>query len=93
MRFSQPQVVKRVLLAPGIVRRAAARSCDPEEAWLLRQPHFVRESFVREVLELSDGPDIDARLSEIWMLRQPDDVRGSYARDILGAEPEAERHE
>lgn len=83
MRFSQPQVVKRLLLSPTLVRRAAARNCEPEVAWLLLQPHPVRESFVREVLEAGDGSGEDHRLREIWMLRQPDEVRLSYVREIL----------
>jgi hypothetical protein len=46
---------KRVLLGPAPLRRAAAaRAKHPEEAWLLRQPRHVRESYVREVLENAD---------------------------------------
>jgi hypothetical protein len=46
---------KRVLLGPAPIRRAAAaRAKRPEEAWLLRQPRHVRESYVREVLENAD---------------------------------------
>jgi len=45
-------IQKRVLLAPAPVRRAAAaRTKRPEEAWLLRQPKRVRESYIRDVLE------------------------------------------
>jgi hypothetical protein len=45
-------IQKHVLLAPAPVRRAAAaRAKRPEEAWLLRQPKHVRESYIREVLQ------------------------------------------
>jgi hypothetical protein len=69
-----------VLRAPGFVRRAAASQAkDPVEAWMLRQPDAVRQSYVREVLDRGG----DARLAEIWMLRQPKQVRDSYVRDVL----------
>jgi hypothetical protein len=71
-------VVKRVLLGPGSVRKAAARrAVDKKERWMLSQSAEVRRSYVREVLE-------NGRNEEAWMLHQPDDVRHSYVADVLG---------
>jgi hypothetical protein len=71
-------IVKRVLLGPASIRRAAAnRSRDERERWMLRQTAEVRRSFVREVLE-------DGRNEEAWMLHQPDHVRHSYVAEVLG---------
>ena len=71
-------VVKRVLLGPASVRKAAARRLDDEkDRWMLRQPIEVRRSFVREVLE-------QGRNEEAWMLHQPDAVRHSYVAEVLG---------
>jgi hypothetical protein len=70
-----------VLLAPGFVRRAAAAYADgPEQAWMLRQPRAVRESFVYEVL---DPYGTDPVQAQVWMLRQPEAVRESYVREVL----------
>jgi hypothetical protein len=74
-------LVKRVLLGPAAVRRAAAsRAPGKQERWMLRQSASVRRSYVSEVLERG-GSD---RLEQAWMLRQPDDVRESYASEVLG---------
>jgi hypothetical protein len=71
-------VVKRVLLGPASVRKAAARrATDEKERWMLRQSTEVRRSFVREVLEKGGS-------EEAWMLLQPDEVRRSYVADVLG---------
>jgi hypothetical protein len=71
-------VVKRVLLGPAALRKAAARqAADERERWMLRQSADVRRSFVREVLEKGVN-------EEAWMLLQPDDVRRSYASEVLG---------
>jgi hypothetical protein len=71
-------LVKRVLLGPASVRRAAARrAVDERERWMLRQPTEVRRSFVREVLEKGSS-------EEAWMLLQPDHVRQSYVAEVLG---------
>jgi hypothetical protein len=71
-------VVKRVLLGPASIRKAAARrAVDQKERWMLMQPDAVRRSFVQEVLE-------NGRNEEAWMLRQPDHVRHSYVADVLG---------
>ena len=71
---------RRVLLAPNVVARAAARAAgEREEAWMLCQPRQVRESYVREVVDRGDDP-VHA---EIWMLRQPKAVRESYVREVL----------
>jgi len=73
-----PWVIKRVLLGPAAVRRAAASQArDKKERWMLRQPLEVRRSFVREVLEKGGN-------EEAWMLLQPDAVRKSYVADVLG---------
>lgn len=73
-------LARRVLLAPNVVARAAARAAtEREEAWMLCQPRKVRESYVREVVDRGDDP-VHA---EIWMLRQPKAVRESYVRDVL----------
>jgi hypothetical protein len=70
-------VVKRVLLGPASVRKAAARrATDDKERWMLTQPLEVRRSFVREVLEKRGN-------EEAWMLLQPDAVRRSYVSDVL----------
>jgi hypothetical protein len=75
-----PWVIKRVLLGPAAVRKAAARSAPgKKERWMLRQPTEVRRSFVRDVLEKGGN-------EEAWMLRQPDAVRHSYVADVLGEE-------
>src|SRR5437764_637582 len=51
------RLVRQVLRAPAIVRRAAAsRAGAPEEAWLLRQSRAVRDSYVRQGLD--HGGDI-----------------------------------
>jgi hypothetical protein len=71
-------IVKRVLLGPASIRKAAAlRAVDDKERWMLRQPAEVRRSFVEEVLERG-------RNEEAWMLRQPDQVRHSYVAEVLG---------
>ena len=71
-------VIKRVLLGPASVRRAAAsRAADDKERWMLRQSATVRRSFVREVLEKGGS-------EEAWMLLQPDEVRRSYVAEVLG---------
>jgi len=71
---------RRILLAPNLVSRAAARAAGArEEAWMLSQPREVRHSYVREVLERGGDP----LHAEIWMLRQPDRVRHSYIREVL----------
>jgi hypothetical protein len=73
---------RNVLLGPAFVCRAAARAArTPEEAWLLRQPRRVRESFVREVLDRGEDPVVQER----WMLQQADPVRKSYVREVLEA--------
>jgi integrase len=73
-------LVKRVLLGPAPVRKAAAsRATDEKERWMLLQPYAVRRSFVRDVLE--NGAN-----EEAWMLLQPEPVRRSYVADVLGHE-------
>jgi hypothetical protein len=73
-------LVKRVLLGPGSLRKAAAgRTRDKKERWMLRQSADVRRSFVREVLEKGAN-------EEAWMLLQPDHVRHSYVAEVLGDE-------
>ncbi len=43
---------RTILLAPdAVARRAAAYAPDREQAWMLRQPDAVRESYISEVLE------------------------------------------
>jgi hypothetical protein len=74
------RLTRHVLRAPGFVRRmAASQAKGPAEAWMLRQPQAVRESYVRDVLDRGGDP----RLTEIWMLRQPDAVRASYVTEVL----------
>jgi hypothetical protein len=74
------RLARHVLRAPALVRRmAAAQAKRPAEAWMLRQPQRVRESYVREVLDRGG----DERLTEIWMLRQPEPVRESYIAEVL----------
>jgi hypothetical protein len=73
-------ITRRVLLAPNLVSRAAARAASArEEAWMLAQPREVRQSYVREVLDRGE----DALHAEIWMLKQSDAVRHSYVREVL----------
>ena len=73
-------LVKRVLLGPAAVRRAAAnRSTDKRERWMLGQPTDVRRSFVSEVLERGGN-------EEAWMLLQSEPVRRSYVEQVLGHE-------
>jgi hypothetical protein len=70
-------LIKRVLLGPASLRRAAAgRTADPRERWMLKQPTAVRRSFVREVLEKGGN-------EEAWMLLQPEAVRKSYVAEVL----------
>lgn len=72
-------LVKRVLLGPAPLRKAAAaQAADEKERWMLRQSTEVRRSYVREVLERGGN-------EEAWMLRQPDHVRESYVSEVLGA--------
>jgi hypothetical protein len=75
-----PWVVKRVLLSPAPLRRAAARRLEEHERWLLRQPGPVRRAFVREVIDRgwTEGRE------QAWMLMQPDGVRLSYVAEVLG---------
>jgi hypothetical protein len=71
---------RRMLLAPNLVSRTAARAAGArEEAWMLSQPRAVRESYVHEVLDRGGDPVY----AEIWMLRQSDAVRHSYVREVL----------
>jgi hypothetical protein len=73
-------IARLVLLGPNAVARAAARqTADPTQAWMLRQPRPVRESFARTVLVDGAAPNAE----EIWMLRAPDEVRESYIREVL----------
>ncbi|MEA2479964.1 MAG: hypothetical protein QOJ07_1886 [Thermoleophilaceae bacterium] len=75
------RIARAVLLGPDVIARAAAgRVALAEEAWMLRQPRRVRESYVRHVL---DAPGDDLALAEIWMLRQDEAVRESYCRHVL----------
>jgi hypothetical protein len=77
-------VVRRVLLGPAAVRRAAAsRQTDPTARWMLMQGLDVRRSYVRNVLERGGSPDVE----QAWMLLQPEAVRRSYVEDVLGVEP------
>ena len=74
-------IVKRVLLGPAPVRRAAAaRATDAQERWMLMQSAEVRRSYVRDVLERGATDELE----QAWMLRQPDGVRESYVADVLG---------
>jgi hypothetical protein len=75
-----PWVIKRVLLGPATVRKAAARrAADPQERWMLQQSLEVRRSYVRDVLERGGN-------EEAWMLLQPEAVRRSYVAEVLGEE-------
>ncbi len=74
-------IVKRVLLGPAALRKAAAaRAADPQERWMLRQDAQVRRSYVEEVLERGASAEIE----QAWMLHQPDHVRHSFAAEVLG---------
>ena len=74
------RLARSVLLGPDLVARAAARAARTlEERWMLRQPASVRESYVREVLDVGEDP----RIQERWMLKQSDDVRHSYISEVL----------
>lgn len=74
-------IVKRVLLGPATLRKAAAKqTADERERWMLRQSLEVRRSYVREVLE--NGVN-----EEAWMLHQPDAVRHDFAAEVLGHRP------
>jgi hypothetical protein len=71
---------RRMLLAPNLVSRTAARAAGArEETWMLSQPREVRESYVREVVDRGEDP----LHAEIWMLLQSDAVRQSYVREVL----------
>jgi hypothetical protein len=73
-------LVRRVLLGPASIRRAAAsRAPGKQERWMLRQSTAVRRSYVSEVLDKGVN-------EEAWMLLQPDDVRKSYVTEVLGHE-------
>ena len=74
-------VVKRVLLGPAPLRKAAAsRAEDAQERWMLLQSAEVRRSYVERVLEQGMN-------EEAWMLLQPDEVRHSYVAEVLGHDP------
>ena len=78
-------MTRRILLAPRLVTGAAARAAAArEDAWMLKQPRRVRESFVREVVDRGGDP----LREQIWMLRQDEAVRESYVREVL--EPQLE---
>jgi hypothetical protein len=77
-------VVKRVLLGPAAVRRAAARrATDGTERWMLGQSAEVRQSYVENVLERGGSPEVE----QAWMLLQPEAVRRSYVEKVLGVKP------
>ena len=77
------QVEKAMILAPDRVARAAAGyAVRPEEAWMLRQPRAVRQTYWHEVM----GQGVQ-RDREIWMLRQPEAVRESYIAEVLEPGP------
>jgi len=85
-------VERQVLRAPDPVARAAARFASAsDQAWMLRQPRSVRESYAREVFGRPD----EAVLARAWMLLQPLHVRLSYVRSVLLAPgaPEPDRQE
>jgi hypothetical protein len=88
MSRQQPKgFARRMLLAPNLVSRAAARAAGARaEAWMLSQPRKVRESYVREVVDRGEDP-VHA---EIWMLRQEGAVRESYVREVLEPQLEAD---
>jgi hypothetical protein len=76
-------VVKRVLLGPAAVRKAAARrATDPTERWMLLQSLDVRRSYVANVLERGGSDQIE----QAWMLLQPEAVRRSYVKEVLGVD-------
>ena len=79
MSTPPPWIVKRVLLGPAAVRKAASRRLGRQERWMLKQSDSVRRSYVRDVLERGGSDD----LAQAWMLRQPDHVRESYVADVL----------
>jgi hypothetical protein len=77
-------IVKRVLLGPEPVRRAAARrATDRTERWMLTQSADVRRSYVENVLDRGGSDELE----QAWMLLQPDAVRRSYVEEVLGVEP------
>jgi hypothetical protein len=81
-------LARRVLLAPNVVARAAARAAaEREQAWMLCQPRSVRASYVRDVVDRGEDP-VHA---EIWMLRQPKAVRESYVHEVLEPALEPDR--
>jgi hypothetical protein len=85
-------VERQVLRAPDAVARAASRlAADREQAWMLRQPRVVRESYARDVFGRPD----EELLAQAWMLFQPFSVRASYVAEVLLAEgaPEPDRQE
>jgi nucleoside-diphosphate-sugar epimerase len=74
--------VRRLLLAPDRVARAAALAAQrPEQRWMLCQSRDVRRSYVAQVVDRPEDPDAEQR----WMLHQPDEVRMSYVREVLDA--------
>jgi hypothetical protein len=76
-------IVKRVLLGPATVRRAAARrATDRTERWMLTQSADVRRSYVEEVLERGASDELE----QAWMLLQPEAVRRSYVEEVLGVD-------
>jgi hypothetical protein len=76
-------IVKRVLLGPATVRRAAARrATDRTERWMLGQSADVRRSYVEEVLERGATDELE----QAWMLLQPEAVRRSYVEEVLGVD-------
>lgn len=74
-----PWLIKRVLLGPAAVRRAAAARSQGQDRWLLLQPVEVRRSYVTEVLDKGGG-DVN---EQAWMLLQPAAVRKSYVKEVL----------
>jgi hypothetical protein len=76
-------IVKRVLLGPTAVRKAAAgRTTDPTARWMLLQSLEVRRSYVRDVLECGGASELE----QAWMLLQPEAVRRSYVEEVLGVD-------
>ena len=85
-------VVRRVLLAPASIRKAAARrASDKRERWMLLQPFEVRRSFVQEVLEEGGNPRTPAAFADQlrdlgWKVEEGEPTRKGVQLDVVVTE-------
>ncbi len=79
--LQQPRPVRRAYAADVLDRATAVTERAAQEAWMLRNPDRVRDSYLRLI---ESDPSGRPRGQVVWMLHQPASVRDSYATEVLG---------